>query len=88
MKRVFLLLVFCSVCAHAETMKIAMDGEVKQAKEIGTGKGVTFTLPELESNDFFIYAAELAVFEKRNGETSWHIYKDENTLKNLTIIHT
>ena len=63
------------------TMKIAMDGEVKKAKDIGTGKGITFTLPELENDDFYIYAVELAVFEKQNGENEWHIYKNKDGIE-------
>ena len=77
---VFLLALMCSisVLADEDAMKISLGGIVKPAKEIGTGKGITFTLPELGSNEFYIYAIELAVFEKQNGEDKWHIYKDAN----------
>ena len=70
---------FCiSVHAEGNVMKISMDGTVKQAKEIGGGKGISFTLPELDEADYYIYAIELAVFEKQDGESQWHIYQDDN----------
>ena len=80
---VFLLVFTCSVSVFADGggMKIAMNTEVKPAKEIGTGKGISFTLPDLDSNEFYIYAIELAIFEKQNGESNWHIYKDENGIE-------
>ena len=77
----FLVTVIFCVSVNADEMKIAMDGEVKLAKEIGTGKGITFTLPDLENDEYFIYAIELAVFEKQNGESEWHIYKDDNNIE-------
>ena len=75
-----ILSLMCLTC-YAETngaVKISFGGDVKEAKEVADGKGVSFSLPELADNDFYIYAIELAVFEKQNGETSWHIYTDEN----------
>lgn len=77
----FLVTVIFCVSVNADEMKIAMDGEVKLAKEIGTGKGITFTLPDLENDEYFIYAIELAVFEKQYGESEWHIYKDDNNIE-------
>lgn len=74
-----LLCVFAfGITASAEenVIKISMDGETKVAKDIGNGKGISFTLPELDSDDFYICAVELAVFEKREGEDNWHIYTD------------
>jgi len=75
----FMLLVCSSMCVSAQNnvMKISMSGETKLAKEIGNGKGITFTLPDLDSDEFYIYAIELAVFEKQQEETSWHIYLDD-----------
>lgn len=69
----------CGMSAHAEDcMKISQNGIVKQAKDIGAGKGISFTLPEFEDDNFYIYASELAVFEKKEDESEWHIYKDSN----------
>lgn len=85
MKKVILTVVFIclmlscvSVFAQSDTMKISMSGNTIRAKDIGTGKGITFTLPELENDDFYIYAIELGVFEKQYEEKEWHIYTDEN----------
>lgn len=46
----------------SETMKIAMNGEVKAAKDIGTGKGIAFLLPKLDDKEYNINSIELAVF--------------------------
>ncbi len=62
----------------ADIMKISMDGEVKPAKEIGTGKGIAFTLPELENDEYYINSIELAVFEKQYGDNEWKIFYYEN----------
>lgn len=75
-----LMSVFCITC-YAETndtVKVSFGGNVKEAKEIADGKGISFSLPELSDSDFYIYAIELAVFEKQNGEATWHIYTDDN----------
>lgn len=74
---VCLMMTCVSVFAQDDVMKISMAGDTVKAKDIGTGKGVTFTLPELKSEEFYIYAIELAVFEKQDGESNWHIYTDE-----------
>lgn len=85
MKRIFvaiavicLMLTCISVFAQDDVMKISMSGDTIKAKDIGTGKGVSFTLPELDNDDFYIYAIELAVFEKQYEENEWHIYTDIN----------
>ena len=85
MKRVIIavvslcLLMSCiTVFAQDDIMKIAMSGNTITAKDIGTGKGVSFTLPELENDEFYIYAIELAVFEKHYEENNWHIYTDDD----------
>ena len=73
-----ILSLMCLTC-YAETngaVKISFGGDVKEAKEVADGKGVSFSLPELADNEFYIYAIELAVFEKQNGETSWHTRRD------------
>lgn len=70
-------MLFCTaVCAEDDVMKISMSGDTLKAKDIGTGKGITFTLPELENDEFHIYAIELAVFEKHCDDNNWHIYED------------
>ena len=48
-----------TVFAQDDIMKIAMSGNTITAKDIGTGKGVSFTLPELENDEFYIYAIEI-----------------------------
>ena len=75
----FLCITFFCICANAESdiMKISMSGNTLSAKDIGTGKGVSFTLPELENDEFYIYAVELAVFEKNYEENNWYIYTDD-----------
>lgn len=82
MKKILLLLmtvIMCLVvpCYAQDIMKISMNGEVKRAKELGSGNGISFTLPDLGSNRFIISAVELAVFERRQGDENWHIYKDD-----------
>jgi len=62
----------------ADIMKISMDGEVKPAKEIGTGKGIAFTLPELEDDEYYINSIELAVFEKQYGDNEWKVFYYDN----------
>lgn len=85
MKRIVMLAVtimcLCigiSVNAEGECMKISMNGEVKIAKDIASGKGISFTLPELDDDKFFIKAIELAVFEKGENDKNWHIYTDDD----------
>ena len=85
MKKIIFILTFvlslllCTVAyADNECMKISMGGEVKQAKDIGTGKGISFTLPDLENNENILYAIELAIFEKSENDTTYHIYKDDD----------
>ena len=85
MSAVFLL----SINANAaDTMKIAMNGEVKAAKEIGTGKGISFSLSELEDKDYYIDSIELAVFEKKHGENEWKMYLDKNNKESKKILLT
>lgn len=48
-----------TVFAQDDIMKIAMSGNTITAKDIGTGKGVSFTLPELENDEFYIYARRI-----------------------------
>lgn len=67
-----------SVYAESDVMIISYSGITDQAGNVGTGKGVSFILPDLSDEDFYIYAVELAVFEKKEGETQWSIYKNEN----------
>ena len=71
----------------ADVMKISMDGEVKPAKEIGTGKGIAFTLPELDDDEYYINSIELAVFEKQYGDNEWKVfyYENEDVTKNVLL---
>ncbi len=85
MKRIILMLTLVlslcigiSVYADEGIMKIAMDGEVKLAKDINSGKGISFTLPEYEDKNYYIHAVEIAVFEKLDGESAYHIYKNDS----------
>ena len=72
------LLCGMSISASNNTaVKISKDGIVKPAKDIGTGKGIAFTLPYLEDEGWILNTIELAVFEKQESESEWHIYKDE-----------
>ena len=85
MKKILLLIIGVFVClscimvsAESDIMKISMSGETKLAKDVGAGKGITFTLPDIEDDEFYIYAIELAVFEKHYEDANWHIYTDDN----------
>ncbi len=76
-----LLITLCigiNVYAADDIMKISMDGEVKIAKDIGNGKGISFVLPELTDNNYYLEAIELAVFEKKDGKSQYSIYTDAN----------
>lgn len=55
-----ILLSCITVFAQDDIMKISMSGNTLTAKDIGTGKGVSFTLPELENDEFYIYASLFA----------------------------
>lgn len=75
-----ILIFILPTAVHAETssvMKISYNGEVKEAKDIGKGKGINIELPELDNENFYIYGIELAIFERQENETEWHIYTDE-----------
>ena len=64
--------------SEAACMKISMNGEVKQAKNIAEGEGICFTLPPVSSSEFILKAIELAIFEKGENDELWHIYKDND----------
>lgn len=72
--------------AEGEIFKISSNGEVKQAKDIGSGYGIAFTLPELDAEDYYITAVELAVFEKCSDDEQYHIYKDKNGNESKRIV--
>lgn len=85
MKKLIFVLIFSvffciGITAYAsdDVFKISMDGEVKHAKDINSGKGISIVLPKLEDENFYISAVELAVFEKRVDDTEYHIYKNDN----------
>ena len=67
-----ILIFILPTAVHAETssvMKISYNGEVKEAKDIGKGKGINIELPELDNENFYIYGIELAIFERQENET-------------------
>ena len=66
----------------ADTMKIRMNGEVKEAKEIGTGKGISFTLPDLTDKKFVISALELAIFEKGESDENYSVFGESKLVDN------
>lgn len=66
---VFALLPFIyGMSANAQTMKARTDNTVRMTDSI------EFTLPGLDTDDFYISGVELAVFEK--GDDEYHIFKD------------
>jgi hypothetical protein len=81
---VFLCL-FINVYAD-DVMKISMNDEVKRAKEIGTGNGITFTLPDVD-NKFLIDAIELAIFEKQASDTNYKILGESKTIENPSSLN-
>ena len=83
MSAVFLLSVNVNA---ADVMKIAMNGEVKPAKEIGTGKGISFSLSELDDSEYYINSIELAVFEKQYGDNEWKMYLDDEDEESKKIL--
>jgi len=85
---VAMLVLFSASASAVDIMKISMNGEVKKAKEIGMGKGIAFTLSELEDSEYYINSIELAVFEKQYGENEWKIYYDENEEESKKIFLT
>ena len=70
----------------ADVMKISMNGEVKVAKEIGTGKGISFSLSDLDDSEYYINSIELAVFEKQYGDNEWKMYLDDEDEESKKIL--
>lgn len=89
-KKIFVLIsavMLLSVNASAaDVMKISMNGEVKAAKEIGTGKGISFSLSDLDNSEYYINSIELAVFEKQYGENEWKMYLDASEEESKKIL--
>lgn len=89
-KKIFVLMLAAMLTSinvtAADVMKIAMNGEVKVAKEIGTGKGISFSLPELEDSEYYINSIELAVFEKQYGESDWKMYLNDEQEESKKIL--
>lgn len=83
----FAATIFCfGLTAYAdETMKISMTGEVKEAKTIGSGKGISFSLPDVDSK-FLINTIELAVFEKKETDTQYSLFGESKLLENPTSL--
>lgn len=68
-------------------MKISLNGEAKQAKDIGTGKGISFTLPDLAENKFLICAIELSIFEKKATEENYMAFGESKMIDNPTTLN-
>ena len=60
----------CGMTANAQVMKAARDNTVRA---VGS---VDFTLPPLDTDEFYISGVELAVFEKNEDKNEYHIFKD------------
>ena len=70
-------LLFLCVAVYADdVMKIGLGGEVKAAKAVGSGSGITFTLPDSASN-FLIDTIELAIFEKRRMKQFTKVWRKQ-----------
>lgn len=69
-----------------DTMKISMNGEVKSAKAVGNGSGITFTLPDV-ANNFLIDTIELCIFEKQENETTYKMFGESKMLENPTSLN-
>ena len=74
---IFISLFISGAKAENECFKISQDGEVKHAKEIGSGYGISFTLPEFDSDEYYLTAVEIAVFQKGEADEHYSIYKDK-----------
>ena len=66
----FFLSLICGMTANAHVMKAAWDNTVRA---VGS---VDFTLPPLDTDEFYISGVELAVFEKNEDKNEYHIFKD------------
>ena len=84
MKKLFFVLMFivcfCVITTafadNVDIVKISMNDTVKRAKEIMSGNGIEFSLPDLNDNKFMIDSIELAVFERTADSSIWRIYKN------------
>lgn len=93
MKKMIVLMgiiaVLLSLCVSAsadDVMKIGLSGEVKAAKAIGNGSGITFTLPDI-ANSFLIDTIELAIFEKLEHETNYKKFGESKMVENPTSLN-
>lgn len=75
--------IFCfgATVYASDTMKISMNGEVKAAKAVGSGSGISFALPDMD-NKFLINTIELAIFEKQENEANYKIFGESKMLEN------
>ena len=80
-------LLFLCVAVYADdVMKIGLGGEVKAAKAVGSGSGITFTLPDI-ANNFLIDAIELAIFEKQENEVNYKKIGESKMVENPTSLN-
>jgi hypothetical protein len=74
------------ITVHADdAMKIGLNGEVKAAKAVGSGSGITFTLPDINSN-FLIDTIELAIFEKKEGQSEYKMFSESKMIESPTSL--
>lgn len=69
-----------------DVMKIGLSGEVKAAKAVGNGSGITFTLPDI-ANSFLIDTIELAIFEKQENEVNYKKFGESKMVENPTSLN-
>ncbi|NLB81443.1 MAG: hypothetical protein GX800_07530, partial [Clostridiaceae bacterium] len=80
-------LLFLCVAVYADdVMKIGLGGEVKAAKAVGSGSGITFTLPDSASN-FLIDTIELAIFEKQENGVNYKKFGESKMVENTTSLN-
>ncbi len=80
-------LLFLCVAVYADdVMKIGLGGEVKAAKAVGSGSGITFTLPDIASN-FLIDTIELAIFEKQENGVNYKKFGESKMVENPTSLN-
>ena len=75
------------ITVHADdAIKIGINGEVKAAKAVGNGSGITFTLPDI-NNSFLIDTIELAIFEKQENNTNYKKFGDGKMIESPTSLN-
>ncbi|NLB80247.1 MAG: hypothetical protein GX800_01200, partial [Clostridiaceae bacterium] len=69
-----------------DIVKVGLNGEVKAAKAVGSGSGITFTLPDI-ANNYLIDTIELAIFEKRENEANYKKFGESKMVENPTSLN-